>query len=380
MTRILVAESRDSTLARTLAAAGMNVGRTEVTHLTRLAGTPAGPPDVLVADLRGLAGIPSELRLLRQKHPRVGVIAVTATLDPGVLLGAMRAGVSEVVADPGLTEHLIAAVSRVASTQLLAAAGRVFAFVGAKGGVGTTTVAVNVATALGVARNRTLLVDLHDGDGDAATFVNLTPTRTLADACANAHRLDDRYLRGLVSPIGTHVDLLAAPEIRSSAAVEGARFQTVMQRAAASYQYVIVDVSAAQVPLLTSLEALTGIIVVATQEFVSLKRGRQLAEGLKSWCRHDRVSAVVNRFDPHVEISQRDVERALGVDITQTVPNEYALATAAIERGRPVVFDEPNGLQSALTALAGRLGGDGGSRDARAIGRPGLLHRLAHVS
>ena len=302
-----------------------------------------------------------------------------ASLEPAFLLGAMRAGVSEVVADPGLTEHLVSAVSRVAARQLRAAAGRVFAFVGAKGGVGTTTLAVNVASALGRSGTRVLLVDVHEGDGDAATFLNAQPIRTLGDACQNVHRLDERFLRGIVTQAGGGLDLLAAPDATGAHVIDAVPFRAVMQRAAATYPCVIIDASPRHVPLLESVESLTRLFIVTNQEFVSLKRGRRLADGLKSWCRDGRLSAVVNRFDDHGEIGERDVERVLGIGVTHTVPDDYARVCAAVGRGRPVVCADRSELGDALTALAARLSGTSSEAGYAAPPRPGFLQRLARA-
>ena len=89
----------------------------------------------------------------------------------------------------------------------------VFAFIGAKGGVGTTTAAVNVAMELSrVAPKQTLLMDLHMSNGDAGLFLGEEPRFSVADAIENAHRLDEAFLRSLVVRTKGHLDLLASPE------------------------------------------------------------------------------------------------------------------------------------------------------------------------
>lgn len=268
------------------------------------------------------------------------------------------------------------AVSRVAATPPRPA-GRVFAFIGAKGGVGTTTLAVNAASALGAPGRRALLVDLHDGDGDAAAFLNARPARTLADACENAHRLDERYLRGLVHPVGRGIDLLAAPEGTRAYAFDAARLRTVLQRAAACYAYVILDTSRGCVPLLESVDVLASVFVVTNQDFVSLKRGRRLAEGLKAWRRHVRLSAVVNRFDDAGDIGERDIERVLGLAITQIIPHDHERVHAAIGRGRPVVGADRSELADALVALAAHLSGAPGAPQPGLPAHGAVLQALA---
>ncbi len=93
--------------------------------------------------------------------------------------------------------------------------GQIFAFVGAKGGVGTTTIAVNVATALAqsLEDERTLLMDFHLSYGDAAVFLGAEPRFSVADAMENTHRLDEAFFESLVvQSKSTGVHLLASAE------------------------------------------------------------------------------------------------------------------------------------------------------------------------
>ena len=131
-------------------------------------------PDVLVIDLRDQSHLPAALPLLKRHHPTTGVVIVASRLDPALLLEAMRSGVNEFVTEPVSAAELEAAISTVvAQRPVTTRSVQIFAFVGAKGGVGTTTVAVNVATALAKlpGQKSTLLIDLHVANGDAAVFL-----------------------------------------------------------------------------------------------------------------------------------------------------------------------------------------------------------------
>ena len=91
--------------------------------------------------------------------------------------------------------------------------GQVIAFLGGKGGVGTTTLAVNVATAMAKsAPSSTLLIDLHVGSGDAALFLGAEPRFSVVDALENIQRLDDSFLRSLVGRTKFGLDLLASSD------------------------------------------------------------------------------------------------------------------------------------------------------------------------
>ena len=134
------------------------------------------------------------------------------------------------------------------STRLLGqrkqvAGGPVFAFVGAKGGVGTTTTAVNVATVLAkLAKGPTLLVDLHLAYGDAAVFLGADARFSLLDALENMHRLDAEFLKSLVVKTASGLDLLASADRPANRPVDVRRLGAVVQLAASQYAYTVLDV------------------------------------------------------------------------------------------------------------------------------------------
>ncbi len=107
----------------------------------------AKQPAVLVLDLRDEPQIPPALPQLKRQHPATGVLLVASKLDPALMLEAMRAGVNEFVTAPVTVAELQAAIKRLMGNWPRLPR-RGLRFIGAKGGVGATTVAVNIATAL----------------------------------------------------------------------------------------------------------------------------------------------------------------------------------------------------------------------------------------
>ena len=109
--------------------------------------------------------------------------------------------------------ELDAAIRRVAKPAGKAPAGKTFAIMGAKGGLGSTTVAVNLATALHKAsRQPTLVMDLHLAHGDASVYFGVEPRFSVLDALENIHRLDETYFKGLVTATKAGPDLLASSD------------------------------------------------------------------------------------------------------------------------------------------------------------------------
>jgi hypothetical protein len=129
---------------------------------------------------------------VKRQHPNVGFLIIASESDPSGMLEAMRAGANEFLHEPITTTALEQAISRlIAHRASPAAAGEVFAFVGAKGGVGTTTTAVNVATALAKWRRRGRFFRgpaLAHGDRRFVWRASLL----IIDALENIHRLDRR--------------------------------------------------------------------------------------------------------------------------------------------------------------------------------------------
>ena len=214
---ILLIGSTDRQLELALAACGMKTPSAPGSELAALAQPGAKQPDVLVLDLQDQTHLPSALPLLKRQHPTTGVVIVTPRLDPALLLEAMRVGVTEVVSTI-TQEDLKAAIDRLMALKpVTTVAGKTYAFVGAKGGVGTTTVAVNVATALAkLEPHSTLLIDLHVANGDAAVFLGAEPRFSIVDALENTHRLDEAFFKNLIVHAKCGVDLLGVVRPRDA--------------------------------------------------------------------------------------------------------------------------------------------------------------------
>jgi pilus assembly protein CpaE len=148
-------------------------------------------PDAFVFDVRALSRLPREIGQAKRQFPSAGIVIFAKTLDPTEMLEAMRMGVNEWVAEPLQLADVDAAIHRVARVVTKPLMGRTIAVLGAKGGVGSTTVAVNLATALRAASGQpTLLMDLHLAHGDAAVFFGVEPRFSVLDALENIHRMD----------------------------------------------------------------------------------------------------------------------------------------------------------------------------------------------
>ena len=180
---------------------------------------------------------------------------LASSLEPALMLEGMRAGVNEVLAEPLRQTDFDAAMTRLLGQRTQVLGGPVFAFVGAKGGVGTTTTAVNVATVLAkLSKGPTLLVDLHLAYGDAAVFLGADARFSLLDALENMHRLDAEFLKSLVVKTSSGLELLASADRPANRVVDMRRLGSVVQLAASQYAYTVLDVPRSDPAVLDSLD------------------------------------------------------------------------------------------------------------------------------
>src|SRR5262245_58226978 len=308
----------------------------KVEDLSSPRGALAATPDVVVVDVRSDRHLLGSIAGIKRRHPSMGVAIVVPALEPEVMLQAMRAGVTECIAEPITQGALEAAIGRVMVQRTSPVEGRVFAFIGAKGGVGATTVAVNFAEAIARAAGETLLVDLNIGTGDAAVFLGVEPRFTVVDALENTQRLDENFFRGLVVRTSSGVDLLASAVRVLAGPLDPQRVRTLIDFAVRYYRAIVLDVPRSDASALDALDAASSIFVVVNHELPTLSSAYRLVARLRQKYGSERIALLVNRNDKHSDISLSDIEKAVNARIKHVFPSEYKPALAAMNHGRPL--------------------------------------------
>ena len=370
---ITVVESSDRQLAALARSTGLTVVSTiEPTELPNLDRQGNRPPDVLLVDVRDGGGLPPELASFKRRHPKSGVVVVAAQMDPAMMLEAMRAGVTELVTDPVTAPDLKAAIDRVLGTHVdQSASGDTIAFLGAKGGVGTTTLAVNVAAALAADKeSNVMMADLHvAAHGDVSLLLGVEPRFSVVDALENVKRLDAAFLKGLLVRAKPGLDVLASPDPPSVRPPEGRQVRALIERIGNHYPTVVLDVPRSDMGMLEALEPATAMVVVVNQELPTVRRAAQIAAMLRQRHGKDRVGAVVSRYDSRAEIGQDDIERVVGLPVWGVLPSDYRLTLSAANQGKPLVVDNHSRLANAIRQLAHRLVKSAPSEAARPAAR-----------
>ena len=348
--------SVDERLFEVLRTTGLRSGRIDATDLAGYSRA-AEAPQVIVIDMRGRDQLPAGLAAFRRQHPGAGAVLVVASLDPRIMLDAMRAGVNECVSEPLTPKALGEAIRRVL-TNTTEAPGQVFAFVGAKGGVGTSTMAVNTAAALGrIAKGDVLLIDMHVGHGDDAVFLGVEPRFSIIDALENIHRVDESFFAGVIEKTVSGVHLLASSLKPRHAPPDPGRVRALLDAASRMYRTTVLDVPRSDMTMVDALDVATTIVVVTSHEIASLRNAASIAEALRGRYGSARIKVAINRFHRDSAIEHRDIERAVGGSVEHLIPSDYHSAIEALNAGRPVVLEKESRLGAAIHKFAKELAG-----------------------
>jgi pilus assembly protein CpaE len=273
---------------------------------------------------------------------------------------AMRAGAREYLAGPVSRGALVKAVhdvyddeQRRHSAQFTEAADpkkatQVIALTGAKGGIGKTTLATNLAVALlQVTGEPTVLVDLYVQYGDVGMLMNLAPGRTLVDIsalppsevdaqfveeCMVQHQCGLKVLFGSKAPVA--LDAINVPCL-----------ENVIGHLKRGYRYVVVDVP----PILhtTTLYMLahaSAVLVLANlYDLTTINDTRQLLTTIQGhYVAREKISVILNRVSRQNRLPLWDIEQTLGHSVAVQIPNDGVIVPASINQGIPFVLSAPN--------------------------------------
>ncbi|MFJ4468911.1 CpaE family protein [Streptomyces sp. NPDC089424] len=331
-------------------------------------------PEVVVVHER-IGPVPA-LELIREvalRFPAVGVILVTSDAGPALFQAAMDSGARGLVALPLSYEELANRVQAVAQWSVgvrrhLGHGGDVFTGVGgtvvtvsgAKGGVGATLAAIQLALASQASGRSTVLVDMDLQTGDVASYLDVQFRRSVADLAA-INDISPRVLADAVFRHDTGLALLLAPG-------EGERGEEVTDRAArqivsalrSRYEAVVIDCGAQLSGAgAAAVEMADTALLVTTPDVVAVRGAKRT---VRMWDRlqirkAEETTVVVNRHTRGTEIQPALIQRITGTAVAATaVPAHFKELQGVVDAGRVHELDSRSTVRQALWALAGELG------------------------
>jgi len=301
------------------------------------------------------------LEKVKQAAPDVYIIVSSYQADGETVIASLRAGANDFLVQPLKRAEFRDAITRMERTPRRAASGesrlgKVYSFLGAKGGVGTTTLAQR--------QQQTVLVDLDFTANDCAMQVGSSPQHTLTDIGENLSRMDSALFEGLVTrdPLGF---FLVSPPDHVEQRVQ---FTEPMFREFASFlvekhEAIVIDAGRwiSDELVLAALQSSSMVFLVVTQHFPAIRNAqRYIAALVRLGLSQDQLKIVVNQYQkkPDSNLATLDqIQQTLNQPAFYGIPSS-ASAVASVNRGRPFVADRGAGdLDRAFRAFVDKATG-----------------------
>ncbi|WP_020470322.1 AAA family ATPase [Zavarzinella formosa] len=334
-------------------------------------------PDLAIVALDG--DKPKALAMIGQlgaEYPKLSIITISS--DSTVLLQSLQLGAKHFLTDPPSLEAMVTtlrkALHEVPGTaerpglpNAQKANGQIISVLGSRGGIGCTSIAVNLAAALASwPENNVALIDLDLAMGDADIAVELpgNDNISMGDLARNIERLDMNYLRrALVKHPDTGLSILRHPlELHEISGIHEGHIERILNLVKMSYTHLIADLSKGLLPTdLMSLRMSSTILLVCQLELSSLRNVVRLIHSLSmEGDLGDRIRVVVNRTgSEHMEdgITVKKAEEVIGKPIFWQIPNDSKAMIGSRVAGMPLIKHSPKsrahqsvlGLAQALT-------------------------------
>jgi pilus assembly protein CpaE len=323
-------------------------------------------PDIVLLDVNmpEMDGLRTT-ELLTLRVPECAVILMSVQGENGYMRRAMMAGAREFLVKPFSGSELASAIVNVRnmekqkiearSKQRVApqkgegegegetSQGKIISFFSTKGGIGKTTLAVNLAAYLGnKGKWRVLLLDFNLQFGDVAVFLNMMPKKTIADLTqAGSLQFDD--IRAYLLTHAAGMEVLVAPSRPEYAEyVTPDNINKILTEVRPHYDFIICDnVSGFDEVSLANLDMADQIGLVVTPDIPTLKNIKLSLEVLEGLNYTDKVKLILNRSGDDSGIQLKDIEKSLNMSIACYIPSDYRSLIGALNKGIPFIQKYP---------------------------------------
>ncbi len=280
--------------------------------------------------------------------PEAAAFATGSSASADFVIQVIRAGALEFLKRPVEREAVLAALDKMLRLRRTPTppnqAGRVVSVFSSKGGLGVTTMAVNLGVCLAEqGPGRVVLMDLDTRQSDLATHLNLRSTYSTLDALENLDRLDESFLRGLLVRHPSGLLVLPGPNRIEHTQLSGEQVRAGLEIVRSHFAHVVLDLRHdLDAGTIAALEASDSILFLTSLDVCALRSG---AAGLAAF-RHlglnlEKVQVVLMREGTSDDVTVKHARETLGLPVGWKTPSEYPTVVAAINSGQPVVTASP---------------------------------------
>jgi pilus assembly protein CpaE len=327
-------------------------------------------PDLLVLEVDGHeSGAVMAVTTIEQmvrKLPETAILAMGHGVSAELVIRILRAGALEFLRRPVERVDLVAALEKLARFRGSAPQrnpGRITSIFAAKGGLGATTLSINLGVSMAeCAEGKTLLVELDTRQSDIVTFLDLKPRYSIHDVVENLGRMDESLLRGLLTRHASGLWTVPGPTRLERSQFSPEQVSGTIELLRTHFDHVLMDVRHDFDPgTVAALEASDVILFVTSLDVAALRSG---AAALAAF-RHlgldtKKIKVVVMRDGTGDSVTIKHARTTLGLPIHWRTPSDYQTVVASINSGQPVVSASPRAkISKNLRALAETLCGDG---------------------
>lgn len=334
-----------------------------------------GTPHLLILDLDEAdpASTFARINALTVSGAAPAILLIADRADQTILLDALRAGVNEFLTHPLTRDAVEQALARLRARlddrhpEHPGNRGKILSLLGGKGGVGTSTVTVNLGCCLHelTPRYSVVLVDLNPQGGDLPLFLDLEPTRSFQDIARDLSRLDHSFLQNLLTQHPSGLWLLPFGEPEAAGTMAPDCVDQTLELLQTMFEYVLVDCGQGLDPnILPALKRASMVLLVATVSVPVLRRTSHLLDRLQLEGQAEKIRLVMNRYTPSVDELLMEAESVLKHNIFWKIPNDYYAASTAMNTGQPLAAGAPRAeLTKSYQQLAAALTKDGANRE-----------------